>query len=281
MRALFLSLMLANAAFFAWAKWVDVRPDSVAQTSATRATAATRLLLAEEEALATHTVEQEAVGPERLDDATASADLPPQDVVDFEASGCLSVGPFRSLSDAAGAAATLRATGFEPRERIEVGEVWVGYWVSWRGAATRQQAEAAGAMLAERGITDTYILPAGSDSNVLSLGVFTDRRRAERRREEVSLLGLDASISDRRQPGSVYWIDVLRDADDPVPDPATIPSDPGRILRIEVRSCPANSRGRTESPQSGVTSAPAMAPTENALQPAPERPRAANEEDSR
>jgi hypothetical protein len=116
---------------------------------------------------------------------------------------------------------------------------------------------------------------------VLSLGVFTDRRRAERRREEVSLLGLDASISDRRQPGSVYWIDVLRDADDPVLDPATIPSDPGRILRIEVRSCPANSRGRTEFPQSGATSAPAMAPSENALPPAPQRPSAANGEGSR
>ncbi|HSN72066.1 MAG TPA: hypothetical protein VLT59_11175, partial [Steroidobacteraceae bacterium] len=167
--------------------------------------------------------------------------------------------PFRSLSEVASAAAVLRAEGFEPTQRVEAGDVWVGYWVSWRGAAGREQAEATRLLLAERGLTDTYVLPAGEQSNVLSLGVFTDRRRAERRREEVRLLGLEAEISDRRQAGSVYWIDVEPGESDPAIDPGMLVTDPGRIVRLEVRPCraPGNPAGEpSQRPAESVAPPP-------------------------
>jgi cell division protein FtsN len=237
MRALFLTLLLANGAFFAWATWVDVRPQSGAPAAVVGRSTAPRLTLVEgsqDSSRPTEAVAERTIEPEPSVSAEMSAEFARQ----VAASACLSVGPFRSLSEAGAAAATLRSQGFEPRQRVEAGEVWVGYWVSWRGAATREQADAAAAMLAERGITDTYILPGGESPHVLSLGVFTDRRRAERRREEVGLLGLEATISDRRQPGSVYWIDVDRGENPATIDPDRLQAEPGRIVRIEVMPCP-------------------------------------------
>jgi hypothetical protein len=176
-------------------------------------------------------------------DQVAPAGSSPAEGLAVSDSSCLSIGPFRSLNEVANVAATLREDGLTPRQRVEAGEVWVGYWVSWRGADTREKAEAAVSMLAERGITDTYILPGSEPPHVVSLGVFTDRRRAERRRDEVALLDLDATIADRRQPGSVYWIDVDR-AQEAI-DLATLQNEPGRIVRIESRPCPGAAPGAT------------------------------------
>ena len=42
---------------------------------------------------------------------------------------CISVGPFRDVSEAAHAATTLRSGGYDPRQRVAEGEVWAGVWV--------------------------------------------------------------------------------------------------------------------------------------------------------
>ena len=121
---------------------------------------------------------------------------------------CTSIGPFADLPQAAQAQAALRAAGFQPRQRVEQGELWVGYWVSVQGLATRDAAEAALKTLNANGITDVYLMPGSDPANVLSLGVFSDYQRAQRRADEVRALGLQPRIDDRKRAGSVYWIDV-------------------------------------------------------------------------
>jgi cell division septation protein DedD len=233
-RALFLVLVLANLGFFAWARWIDAAPDTGAKVALSHANQrAPTLRLATEMASSALSDRALPTAPRQGDqpapeEATAAFDT---------AGGCVSLGPFRGLTDATQALAALRAAGFPARQRLEEGEIWVGYWVSLPAAPSRDRAEATIAMLAERGITDTYILPGEDEPNRISLGVFTDRRRAERRRDEVALLGLDATISDRRQPGSVYWLDVeLGDSTQP-PGTDLLQTEPGRILRIETRPC--------------------------------------------
>ena len=54
---------------------------------------------------------------------------------------CISVGPFRDVSEAAHAATTLRGGGYDPRQRVADGEVWAGVWVYLPLPASRAAGE--------------------------------------------------------------------------------------------------------------------------------------------
>ena len=152
---------------------------------------------------------------------------------------CTSVGPFPDLPQASQAQAALRTAGFQPRQRMEQGEIWAGYWVSVQGLATRDAAEAALRTLSSNGIGDVYVMPGSDPPNVLSLGVFSDYQRAQRRVDEVRAIGLTPRIDDRKRAGSVYWIDVDLQEPGQVIDSSIFRSDPGKITRLEMRACPA------------------------------------------
>jgi len=82
-------------------------------------------------------------------------------------------------------------------------------------------------------------MPGTDTTNVLSLGVFSDHARAQRRMDEVRGHGFDAQITDRKRPGAAYWIDVdLTDARKTI-DPGILQAEPGRIVRLEIQNCPA------------------------------------------
>ena len=122
---------------------------------------------------------------------------------------------------------------------MEQGELWAGYWVSVQGLATREAAESALRMLSSSGISDVYLMPGSDPPNVLSLGVFSDYQRAQRRVDEVHALGLTARIDDRKRAGSVYWIDVDLQEPGQVLDSSIFQSDPRKITRLEMRACRA------------------------------------------
>jgi hypothetical protein len=92
--------------------------------------------------------------------------------------------------------------------------------------------------LTESGITDVYLMPGSEPANILSLGVFSDYQRAQRRFEQVRALGLTPQISDRKRAGSVFWIDVdLKEPGQPI-DTSVFQVGQSRILRLELRACP-------------------------------------------
>jgi hypothetical protein len=128
--------------------------------------------------------------------------------------------------------------GFQPRQRVEQGELWTGYWVSVRDFPSRDAAEAALTKLNNNGITDVYLMPGTDPANVLSLGVFSDYQRAQRRAEEVRSIGITPQISDRKRTGSVFWIDVdLKEPGQSI-DTSLFQVGQSRILRLELRACP-------------------------------------------
>jgi hypothetical protein len=142
------------------------------------------------------------------------------------------------LSEASQAQAALSAAGFSPRQRLEQGELWIGYWVSVQDLANRDAAEESLQRLAEAGITDVYLMPGTDPPNVLSLGVFSDFQRAQRRVQEVQALGLHPQIDDRKRAGSVYWIDVDLTQERQAIDTSIFQTDPRKIMRLELRGCP-------------------------------------------
>lgn len=248
MRAVALLLILANLGFLGWSQLVDTRSPRADLAAKVGASSAPRLVLSTE-AKGNAAAGRNAapaldpaldVGAQDgvltpLPEATASSN--PVAAVPGELR-CVSVGAFRDLAEAVQASAALQAAGYSSRQRVDQGDVWLGYWVSVQNLASREAAEKALADLSQQGISDAYILPGSDPANTLSLGVFNDATRAQRRVEEIRALGFDAQLADRKRAGSVYWLDVELPAPGALFDAAILQTQPGKIVRLEFRSCP-------------------------------------------
>lgn len=254
MRAFCLLLVLVNALYFIWSEVIDVQVGSLDRVPIRVAVPPPRIVLAKEAQNAPAEQQPEEQQDEQVADvrdvvppqvtplespgAVQQASSPPPATAREDAMTCSSVGPFADLGQASQAQATLRTMGFQPRQRVEQGELWTGYWVSVRDLTTRDAAEAALKTLNANGITDVYLMPGSDPPNVLSLGVFSDYQRAQRRAEEVKAIGLSAEISDRKRAGSVFWIDVDLKEPGQTVDTSLFQVGQSRILRLELRGCP-------------------------------------------
>ncbi len=259
MRNFFLVLMLVNLAFAAWNAWfapsanagrpaddglpaltlvselpADLRSSGVV---AEEAGAAAPDVPAPPAAVAAPVASNGEADPDATDEETPAPD--PSAVQ--AATRCTSVGPFRELSQAATAAATLRNAGYQPMQRVVEGDVWSGYWVYIPAIATEQEASETLAKIREgireARIPDAYVIRNSDSGNLVSLGVFSEISGVSRLRDEVRALGFEPQVVDRTRRATVYWIDVALASDQTLDFDALQP--PGRIIRLEQRACEA------------------------------------------
>ncbi len=95
------------------------------------------------------------------------------------------------------------------------------------------------AKLKGAGIDDAMEMPGPTEGSVISLGLFSDQKRAQSRVAQAQALGFKPAVADRKRTGNVYWIDVdLKPTDAPL-NPADLQGETGRISRLEVKACPA------------------------------------------
>ena len=258
MRHLFLMLVLVNLGFAAWSAWFapsarggrpadeglptltlvsevpadlrsgdDEQSDSPAQGAPAQPAAD-----ASSEAAANGEPDAAAAPGEEVAAAASPAEAEAR---------CTSVGPFRDLSQAAAAAATLRRAGYQPTQRVVEGEVWSGYWVYIGAIPTEQEANETLAKVREgvrdARIPDAYVIRNSASGNLVSLGVFSEISGVSRLREEVRALGFEPQVVDRTNRATVYWIDIAL-APGQALDFETL-QPPGRIIRLEQRACEA------------------------------------------
>jgi hypothetical protein len=247
MRTLCLLLILANALFFVWSQLIDVQVSNLDRAPQVSATPAARIVLAREVKQAPEpepeSSEIKDVQPPSVEPLPSAKPAESTQVARTDDLSCTTVGPFSDLTQASQAQASLRTAGFRPRQRVEEGELWVGYWVSVQGLASREAAEDAVKTLTANDITDVYLMPGSDPANVLSLGVFSDYQRAQRRADEVRALGLEPRIDDRKRAGSVYWVDVNLQTPGQMIDSTIFETGPGKIMRLEMRACPPSAAG--------------------------------------
>jgi hypothetical protein len=153
---------------------------------------------------------------------------------------CISVGPFRDVSEAARAASTLRSGGYDPRQRVAEGEVWAGTWVYLPLPASKAAADQIFDKLKAGGIDDALEMPGPNDNSVISLGLFSEAKRAQARVAQAQALHINPAIADRKRSGNVYWIDIDLKPTDSLLNPADLQGESGRIVRLEVKGCPAS-----------------------------------------
>src|SRR6202044_2735330 len=126
----------------------------------------------------------------------AAATLTPQ------AKRCVSVGPFNDLAQVTHAGSLLQERGFTPQQRNEEGDVRDGYWVYVAGIKSAADETRVLRTLQDAGISDAHAMASADDGRRVSVGLFTERPRAERRARVVEHLGFSPDIVERRKPGT-------------------------------------------------------------------------------
>jgi len=223
------SLLFVNLAYMAWAHWIDAPVDPVVNQADMYLP---RLMLANE------LPARPAVSPASSTAPVARANEPSTATATPDAKRCVSVGPFNDLAQETRAASLLQERGFTPQQRTEDGDVRDGYWVYVGGLKSAADETRALKSLQDAGINDAHAVTASDDGRRISVGLFIERPRAERRARAVQHLGFSPDIVERRRAGTVYWIDLdLGTSDAAVPTDGLAALDQGES-RIQVRVCP-------------------------------------------
>jgi hypothetical protein len=241
LKTLVVCLVLANVCYFLWEHGIAKAPESVAAAAPPPGT----LKLASEASESARNESNSRAGA-AAPFAAGVAPGPSEGERDAGNSGlltnvkrCISVGPFRDVSEAAHAASTLRGGGYDPRQRVADGEVWAGVWVYLPLPAARSVAEQTLAKLKAGGIDDALEMPGPSEGPVISLGLYSEPKRAQSRVAQAQALGFNPGIADRKRTGNVYWIDIDLKPTDSLLNPSDLQGESGRIVRLEVKGCPS------------------------------------------
>jgi hypothetical protein len=244
LKGIVVCLVLTNVGYFLWARGIAKPPEAPPP-----AVPAATLKLASESGESSHAASPEAgSGAAGITGGIGSGtDASRADSSDGAKQGlltnvkrCISVGPFRDVAEAAHAATTLRGGGYDPRQRVADGDVWAGVWVYLPLPAARAAGDQILAKLKAGGIDDALEMPGPNDGSVISLGLYSESKRAQTRVAQAQALGFNPGIADRKRTGNVYWIDIDLKPTDSLLNPADLQSETGRIVRLEVKGCPAS-----------------------------------------
>jgi hypothetical protein len=197
-RAAFFLLLFANLVFLAWAQWID--PPQPAATNDVYAKLP-RLKLVGEQPQESNRPSSGSARKTALEAGQAPAPA--------AAARCLSVGPFDDEPSATRGSALLRERGLTPRQRTQQGEVSKGFWVYIGNLKTDHDVSEVLRTLQQSHVDDAKVMPdTASDAHRVSIGVFSDHDRADRRAQSIKKLGLEPEIAERKLPATVFWLDV-------------------------------------------------------------------------
>ena len=189
LRNLVFALVAANLLYFAWSHWAETRQrpaagsgvqqdlpvaDAGAQTNAPAAT------------------------PGAAIDAANPATAAPV---------CTSLGPFTDGVAADRAAALLAGAGKTSRPRSAETPQADGYWVFVGGLRDAAEQRRTLAALKRAGIDDSFAMPDDAQFRV-SVGIFSERERAEQRARRILALALDSKVEEHFKLQATRWLDV-------------------------------------------------------------------------
>lgn len=203
MRNLFLLLLLANLALLGWQQWLLPPPAAPGPAPGVRPLAL----------------------------------LPLAEAPRAAARRCVAVGPFAEGAVIAAVSDRLRRRGFTVGELQRPGQDWLGHWVQVANLGTLEDAESARRRLVAGGLSDAYIMQV-EEAQLISLGVFRERGRAEAVAGRARELGYLPRISDRSRTVQERWLRIELPPGAAF-DVGSLGLPPSQIKRSEEISCDA------------------------------------------
>lgn len=213
-RALFLLLLLVNLGLFAWFRWYTEPAASASQPAAPLTAKPLQLISelspAERKALGAQSAPaaQTAAAPSAATAAAAVAAPGMTGPAAGAAVSCASYGPFPSEDAERQAENRLRQLGAQTNGHLVAGRARLGYWVYLPPFSSRQEADAAAALLHKRGLADLYVVTDEANRNAISLGVYNQRPGAEERLKQIRKHGFKAVLTERFRDEPRYWLDA-------------------------------------------------------------------------
>lgn len=193
MRVFVLILLLVNLAYLGWSL---TYPRSTEQAPALTEEGVAGLRLLSEVAVPSAPV------PASAEDAGSATEEPAA-----RAKNCYTIGPFADAAQAMRLVDEIGARGLAASRRdIERQEV-AGYWVYLPPSRNRARALAMAGELARKGVKDYYVVPSGDFENAISLGLFSEPARAERRAAYIRALGYEPLSNVRYRTKAAFWVD--------------------------------------------------------------------------
>lgn len=239
MRIVVFVLIGLNVLYLAWAGWIDTPASAPPPPPTAKPDPLPQLTLVKESLPHPATPAGGGAAPS-ASVAAAGLAQPVMAMPATSAGRCVSIGPFNDLAQAARGAALLRDRGFAPKQRAEQGEMWAGYWVSVGGLRTTADEAKLLKALERAGIRDARVMPDEPGGRRMSVGLFSERERADKRAQAVRKLGYSVDVTERTQPGTVYWVDMDVGANDRAVPTEGLLSLEDAGSRIEIRVCPTN-----------------------------------------
>ncbi len=200
MRLVALLLLLANVAFLAWQLLLSEPEERAAPQPAM--VGAPMLLWSE-----WRERQQQQAG--RAAQPAAEQRTPPPILGPHEvAKACFTVGPFSIISDVSLAASLFDGKEITTQQRAAAARRRAGYWVYIPPQGSLQGAREVLRYLQSKGIEDALIIAGGSKENSISVGVFSNPDKAERRQKSISNLGYVVEVEPLYRTQPQYWLDL-------------------------------------------------------------------------
>ncbi len=254
MRSVVLLWVIANLAFLAWAVWIDApqpAPTNEAFAKLPRLKLVNELPAGDARPASSGGTTRKTGLDFTPQPALAPAPAPAPALI--ATARCLSVGPFDDQPSATRGASQLREKGLAPRQRLEKGEISKGFWVYIGGLKTDGDVADVLRTLEQSHVEDAHLMSDAGDSHQVSVGLFSERERADKRAGSVEKLGLHPVVAERKLAATVFWMDV-----DVPPGGAELTAQDvglqgaqGLGSHVQVAPCPVGS-----SPETTPTPAP-------------------------
>ena len=198
LRNLLIALVAANLLFFAWSHWADKPARTTGGPAAQDGGSGA--------APASGKVAASAAAPGNANDAADPAAGAGADNAPPGPALCTSLGPFADGVAADRAAALLAGAGKASRPRGAPTPLADGYWVYVGGLRDAAEQRRTLAAIKRAGIDDSFAMPDDAQFRV-SVGIFSERERAEQRARRVRGLALDAQIEEHFKLQATQWLD--------------------------------------------------------------------------
>lgn len=120
---------------------------------------------------------------------------------------CHTLGPFTTDVDMRAAMQALSPHVARIQYRQETVSRSHGFWVFLPAAANREAALDEARKLEAKGVHEYYVVTAGDQQNMISLGLFSDEANARKRQAALQQAGFAAQTEQRVDAEPAYWLD--------------------------------------------------------------------------